>query len=211
MRGSSSCSGVAIGEVWWTVARSNLASAARDAQHDARRMFLARHPRAAALAIGSASVLTAAFILRRRRQLSASAIDWWRISAVEVVEALKAGHTTPSAVLESAIARMQAVEPETNAVVIPCLERARKRARELEALPSLPPPLFGLPILVKDNQPVRGEIWTEGSKIHADRVAAASHPVVEQIEASGGVVFVRRTFFLLPFHALTAARAPRRA
>ncbi len=97
---------------------------------------------------------------------------------------------TPSELLESAISRVGVVEAAgLNAVVITCFERARARARQFEADGGAPGPLYGLPVLVKDNQPVAGEPFTSGAAMHSGRIATTSHPIVERIEQSGGIVF----------------------
>jgi len=147
--------------------------------------------RSRSVVVGSAATLAVAGVLLVRRRLNwFKSVEWWKLSGVQAVEALQGGAVTPMEMLESAIGRLEAVDPAINAVVTRCFERARTRARELSQRPGGPPgPLYGLPVLVKDNQPVAGEVWTAGSACYAGRVAEISHPIVEQIEASGGIVY----------------------
>ncbi|OGA72021.1 MAG: hypothetical protein A3G81_32105 [Betaproteobacteria bacterium RIFCSPLOWO2_12_FULL_65_14] len=49
-------------------------------------------------------------------------------------------------------------------------------------------PLQGLAVSVKGNLPVAGLPWTEGSAIHADRIAKQDAAVVARARAAGGVV-----------------------
>lgn len=49
-------------------------------------------------------------------------------------------------------------------------------------------PLQGLAVSVKGNLPVAGLLWTEGSAIHADRIASHDAAIVARARAAGGVV-----------------------
>ena len=109
------------------------------------------------------------------------------MSALEVIAALKSQRVTPLELIEDIAARIAATNADTNAVVTLCLERARAQAKHYEQEPA-PGPLFGLPILVKENQPVEGELFTLGQRAFKARIAAASHPVVEDLQAAGGIV-----------------------
>ena len=48
--------------------------------------------------------------------------------------------------------------------------------------------LHGLPVLVKDTNPVAGVVFTEGSVMHVNRVAKESDTLVETLEAKGAIV-----------------------
>ena len=143
-----------------------------------------------ALIAGSAVAVSAvALYFIRRRRHTIKHIEWWRLSAVDAVAALKAKRVTPSELLESAISRVGVVEAAgLNAVVITCFERSRTsspiRGRRRRAWTAL-----RLTVLVKDNQPVAGEPFTSGAAMHSGRIATNSHPIVERIEQSGGIVF----------------------
>jgi len=119
------------------------------------------------------------------------------LSATTVVKMLRDNTITPLECVEEFAAQHALTEPDVRAVPITCLERARaaavaaaatNAARRAAAAAAPPGYLWGLPIVVKDLTPVAGVRFTEGSPIHADRVAAASGPLVELLEARGAVV-----------------------
>jgi len=114
-----------------------------------------------------------------------------RLSAVAAVEKLRRREISPLELLEAAAARIQATDGALNALPILCLERAREQARQIMANPpSEPGPgwLAGLPITVKDLNPVAGVRCTYGSPIYAQHVPERSDAMVERLEARGAVV-----------------------
>ncbi|MEL6791919.1 MAG: amidase family protein [Pseudomonadota bacterium] len=111
--------------------------------------------------------------------------DLTNMTATAVVAELKAGRLSPTEALDAAIARIEAVDRQVNALPIRCFERARDRARALEASPETAGPLAGLPIAVKDYNDVGGVRTTYGSPIFADNVAARSDATVGTLEARG--------------------------
>ena len=78
-----------------------------------------------------------------------------------------------------------------NAIPITCFERARQRAMALmadahRAEDHAHPPgfLYGLPILVKDDQAVSGVQWCKG--FYRDRVPKESDPLVLRLVSHNG-------------------------
>ena len=117
--------------------------------------------------------------------------ELYKLSANRAVELLKRGEVTPLELIEAAEARIAATNPKINALVTLCFERAREHARRImkEKRDGRPPQfLHGLPIAVKDNTDVEGVRCTFGSRIYAERIAAASDLVVQRLEANGAVV-----------------------
>jgi amidase len=119
--------------------------------------------------------------------------DLIRLTATEAVRRLATREVSPLELVEAAAARIAAVEPAVNALPTLCLDRAREHAkrlmrgegRELEGAPGW---LGGLPVSIKDLTDVAGVRTTYGSPLFRDHVPARSHPVVERIEARGGIV-----------------------
>jgi len=106
----------------------------------------------------------------------------WRIGAKEV---------SPVELLESCIARIEAVNPALNAVVALDLKRARAEAKAAEAAVRAGEelgPLHGLPIGIKDLTATAGLRTTYGSRIYENSVPAADEQIVADIRAAGGVV-----------------------
>ena len=108
-----------------------------------------------------------------------------KLSATEVVAHLKARRVSPTEALDASIARIEAVDGEVNALPIRCFDRARDRAKAIEAAPETGGPLAGLPIAVKDYNDVGGVRTTYGSPIFADNTPARSDATVERLEANG--------------------------
>ncbi|MCP5036236.1 MAG: amidase [Rhodobacteraceae bacterium] len=109
-------------------------------------------------------------------------------SAIQVVGLLKAGEVSPDEVIDAALARMAQVEPKVNAVPTLCEKRARQAAMTLGDAQSHPGWLAGLPIGIKDLTAVKGVRTTLGTQGLSDFVPEASDPLVEFLEARGGVV-----------------------
>ncbi len=119
--------------------------------------------------------------------------DLIRLTATEALARLKRGEVSPLELVEAAAARIAAVEPAVNALPTLCLDRARDHARRLTAgqrreLETGAGWLGGLPVSIKDLTDVAGVRTTYGSPLFRDHVPVASHPVVQRIEARGGIV-----------------------
>jgi amidase len=116
--------------------------------------------------------------------------ELWRMSAVELVAALRRGALSPLDCLDALEARIRDVDPKVNAFPTLCFDRARDRARRLMRRPAdRRGPLAGLPVPIKDLADVAGVRSTQGSPIYADRVPETSDVLVEHLEANGGVVY----------------------
>jgi len=115
-----------------------------------------------------------------------------RLEAHEVVALLKKGEVSPRELLDAAFARIAEVEPVVNAMPTLCEERARAAAKKVAANRdgngSEPGWLGGLPIGIKDLMPVKGVRTTFGTIAYKDFTPAESDPLVEKLEARGGIV-----------------------
>jgi amidase len=104
------------------------------------------------------------------------------MSARDVIALLKKGEITTADLIDASLTRMDQVEPLVNAVVTRCPERARAADVAASSL------LAGLPIGIKDLNPVAGVRTTFGTKGMADHVPDTSDPLVIRLEDRGGVV-----------------------
>lgn len=112
-----------------------------------------------------------------------------RMSARDVVAALKRGDVSPEMAIDAALERIRETDPDINAVPTLCEDRARSRARSLPVeRPDDAGYLHGLPVLIKDLTDVEGVRTTYGSPVFAGHVPDRSDIVVERIEHMGGVV-----------------------
>jgi amidase len=117
--------------------------------------------------------------------------ELWKLTATQAVALLRKREVSPLDMLDAAEARIAATNPQINALVTLCFERAREHARRImQADPATAPPQFlhGLPIAVKDNTDVQGVRCTFGSRVHAQRIAPASDIVVQRLEQNGALV-----------------------
>ena len=98
---------------------------------------------------------------------------------------------SPVELLESCIARIEAVNPTVNAVVATCYERARDEARAAERAVVEGEPLgllHGLPFGVKDLNLTENVRTTFGSRIHEDFVPEADERMVADLRAAGAIM-----------------------
>jgi amidase len=97
------------------------------------------------------------------------------LSAVEVVRA----HLDHLADVEARIGAFRVVRADAALVEAAAVDAAPDRAQL---------PLAGVPIAVKDNTAVAGEVATDGSRAHHPQPATTDHPVVARLRAAGAVV-----------------------
>ena len=118
-----------------------------------------------------------------------SSDELWRMSATDVVAALKRSEVSPTELIEAAINRIEAVDDKVNALPIRCFERAFEQAKAIEANGpgEDPKTLVGLPIAVKDYNDVSGVGTTYGSPIYADNVPDKSDATVATLETRGAI------------------------
>ncbi len=117
-----------------------------------------------------------------------------RLTAEEAVRLLRAREVSPSELVETAAARIEAIDGALNALPTRCFERALEHARRIERggrRDDDPRWLAGLPVAIKDLNPVDGVRTTYGSRIYADHVPERSDLLVERIEANGGIVVAK--------------------
>jgi amidase len=115
-------------------------------------------------------------------------IKW---TATEAVAKLARGEVSPLQLLDAAEARIAETNPQINAMVTLCFDRAREHAKRLmnESRAGRPTGfLHGLPIAVKDNTDVAGVRCTSGSRVYENRIAPGSDPVVQRLEAHGAII-----------------------
>jgi amidase len=114
------------------------------------------------------------------------------LTAVAVVDKLKAGEITPHDLLDTLEARIAAVDGAVNALPILCFERARASADALMRRPMEERGLLaGLPVPIKDLTEVAGVRTTYGSPIFADFVPEESDILVETLEREGALVYAK--------------------
>ena len=113
-------------------------------------------------------------------------------TAADTAEAVRSGKRTALTVVDAALARIAQRNPALNAVTAVTADRARDRARRLDAARAAGGtlgPLAGVPFAVKNLFDVAGLATLAGSKINRDRPPAhADATLIERLEAAGAVL-----------------------
>jgi amidase len=111
--------------------------------------------------------------------------------AVELAKLYRSRRASPLEVVQAVLARIDAVNPHVNAVVTVVRDSALWEARRATAAlrRGAPlPPLFGVPVGIKDVTPTRGIRTTYGSKLFEDHVPDEDALVVQRLKAAGAIV-----------------------
>ncbi|MDR7170859.1 amidase [Nocardia kruczakiae] len=110
-------------------------------------------------------------------------------TAVAIAAAVRDGLVTAGQVVDAALDRIAGGDTRVGAFHTVRAERARAESRALADRADLDIlPLAGVPVAVKNNIDVAGEITDAGSRAGSGVPAAADHPVVRRLRAAGAVV-----------------------
>ncbi|MEE3330867.1 MAG: amidase family protein, partial [Myxococcota bacterium] len=112
--------------------------------------------------------------------------DYESYDAVGLAELVRNGDVKPEDLLESAVTRLEELNPKLNAVPIPMIDEARETIER--GLPD--GPLRGVPYLLKDLHLLyKGARTTNGCEMFADQVADHDSEMVRRYKEAGLVVF----------------------
>jgi amidase len=112
-------------------------------------------------------------------------------SATELVRLFRARRVSPLEVLETLLARIDAVNPAVNAIVTLARDAAlaeARRATDALGKGDRLGPLHGVPLAIKDVTATRGIRTTYGSTLFSDYVPTEDAVVVERLRAAGAIV-----------------------
>jgi amidase len=111
--------------------------------------------------------------------------------ATELARLYRARKASPLEVMQAVLDRIDAVNPAVNAYVTvareSALRAARAATRALKRGAKLPP-LFGVPVSIKDLTPTKGIRTTWGSKIFERHVPGEDALVVERLKSAGAIL-----------------------
>ncbi|MCW2701769.1 MAG: amiB2, partial [Blastococcus sp.] len=111
------------------------------------------------------------------------------LPAVELAARVRSGALSAVDVVRAHLDHIAAVDARIGAFRVVRAEAALAEAAAVDAAPdrgSLP--LAGVPIAVKDNVAVTGEVCSDGSAAASPAPQAEDHPVVARLRAAGAVV-----------------------
>jgi amidase len=112
------------------------------------------------------------------------------LTAVEIAALVRSGEVSAEEVTRAHLDRIAAVDPRIGAFRVVREEAALAEARAVDtALTRFALPLAGVPVAIKDNVAVRGEVVTDGvAGREAGEPATRNHPVVDRLRKAGAVV-----------------------
>ncbi len=122
-------------------------------------------------------------------------MDLHHLTATEAVGRFRRRELSPVELLDAVVARTAATEPIVNALTEEFLDEAYDAARASEARYARGEarPLEGVPLILKEEQPIAGRLAEEGSLLEQGTTADVTHPIVERIFDAGAVVHGRAT------------------
>ncbi|MBK0420068.1 amidase [Leucobacter sp. CSA1] len=117
------------------------------------------------------------------------------LTATEATMRFASGELSPVELLTETLKRVERTEPVINAVTEELRESAFAAARESERrfAEGTARPLEGIPLMLKDEQPIQGRLHQDGSLLLEGEIAEVTHPIVDRILAAGAVVHARTT------------------
>ncbi len=120
--------------------------------------------------------------------------DLLTASATELGRRIRHGEVSSADVVDAHIRRIEQVNPQLNALVVPTLDRAREQARAVDGRvasspsPEALPPLLGVPFTVKELIEVEGLPCTAGVVARRDVIADEDAPLVRRMRDAGGIL-----------------------
>jgi amidase len=120
--------------------------------------------------------------------------DLWRLSAADLAALIKSKKVSAHQAATSALARLDAVNPDINAVVDHKPDDVLKQAASVDAAIARgedPGVLAGVPITVKVNIDQEGFATTNGLTLQREAIATANSPVIDNFRKAGAVILGR--------------------
>jgi len=118
-------------------------------------------------------------------------IEICRMSAIEMIEAIKTKRLSPVEITNAILYRIEQLNPKVNAYCTIVADSARKQATEAEVSVMKGEklgPLHGVPISIKDLIFTKGIRTTAGSKMYENFFPRQDAIVVERLKAAGAII-----------------------
>ncbi|UWQ90178.1 amidase family protein [Rhodobacteraceae bacterium M382] len=118
----------------------------------------------------------------------------WQLDAHDIARQTTSGDLRAQDSVGAAIDRMNAVNPDLNAVVVDLSDEAMARAQALDASRDAGTPcgpLHGVPVTIKINVDQKGQATSNGVVALKDLIAPDDAPIVRNLQNAGAVVIGR--------------------
>lgn len=115
----------------------------------------------------------------------------YQLSAIALCDLFKKGEISAQTIVQTCLKRIAHHDPSIGAFLSLCAERAVAKAEQLDAKRKKGEPLgrlAGVPIAIKDNIQVEGEITTCGSRFLSNYRAPFSATAIEWLEQEGAII-----------------------
>ncbi len=129
------------------------------------------------------------------------------LSAEQLAAEIRARRISPVEAVDAVLQQADRLNGELNAIVTRTDERTRQQARDAEAAVmrgDALPPLWGVPITVKDLHLTAGIRTTLGSKLFENFIPQQDQPIVERLKQAGAIIVGKTNtseFGLIPLAA----------
>ena len=122
--------------------------------------------------------------------------ELWKMGAVEGAGRIARREIKPSEWTASVVARIEATNPDLNAITLDLTEQAIAAATDADRDVAARgddglPPLFGVPVTIKENVDVAGQPTTNGIPAFEHLVATENAPLVDRLTEAGAIVVGR--------------------
>jgi Asp-tRNA(Asn)/Glu-tRNA(Gln) amidotransferase A subunit family amidase len=137
-------------------------------------------------------------------------LDLCYMPATEIAGRIRAGSLTATRVVENSLARIAAVNPKLNAFCFVYPDEALAIAARLDREArdgKFRGPLHGVPFAIKDLTPTKGKRTTRGSYAYEHWVPDHDAPIVEALNAAGGVMVGKTTTPEFAYSGFTESRS----
>lgn len=121
--------------------------------------------------------------------------DIAQLDAASTLQMYRTRQLSPSEVIAALIDHVEQHEPAINAVADRRYEEAvaEARASTERYANGTARPLEGVAVAAKEEHPMRGRLWQQGSQTLRDEIADVDHPIIERIQQAGGIIHIRTT------------------
>jgi len=116
--------------------------------------------------------------------------ELWKKSATELAELINSKQISSREVIESHLARIEAVNEKVNAITVVLAESALEAADAADKTGSSGP-LHGVPFTIKENIDCVGSPTTQGVPLLAEAMPSIDSPVVERMKKAGAIPLAR--------------------